>query len=746
MRGCASTATGVVAAGVGRRRGRADAAAGLAVAACLLGGAALAEEAEPATPTEPAATEAPAAADPVVALDPITVRMLSPIGPDATYVAEDTETGTKTDTPILEIPQSVSVVTEEQMVDQNPQNLEDTLRYTAGVFSDGWGSDERYQVYQIRGFEQTTLGTYRDGMSDRVSAWFTTSRFEPYGLQRVEILKGSTSTLYGLNSPGGLVNMVTKRPTTEDIREIVVQGGSWYNRQAAFDVGGAVDKEGVWSYRLTGLTRISSTQIDHTQDNRAYIAPAVTWRPNEDTSFTVLANYLRTESSPPTGVPQKGSLDPNPYGRLSRSTFVGEPDYNHFDTDQYSISTFFEHNLNDSWQIRQNMRFTDVELDYETVYANALKANDRTLTRSSFAVDGSAQRFVVDSQAEHTLDLDGIDNKMLFGLEYSYDRGDEDIQYGTARSIDVYDIHYFGRKGIHPEPYVDWVVTQNTLGAYVQDQLTIADRWVLTAGGRYDYVDTVADDKVSQSHDATTDNAFTGRLGLNYLFDNGVAPYVSYSTSFQPLVAPTLNGYAARGTLKPTTGEQYEIGIKYKPTSFDALFTLAAFDLTQNNVLTPGPNPAYQVQVGQVNVKGVEFEAKVALTGGLSLTAAYTYLHPEITKANDGTKGNEPYMVPNHMASLWATYAFSEGSGLGGLTVGGGVRYISEIWGDTANTVRIPGYVLYDAMARYEIDEHWDLQVNATNLLDKEYVSTCYYGSCYYGDARRVLASLKYKW
>jgi iron complex outermembrane receptor protein len=173
---------------------------------------------------------------------------------------------------------------------------------------------------------------------------------------------------------------------------------------------------------------------------------------------------------------------------------------------------------------------------------------------------------------------------------------------------------------------------------------------------------------------------------------------------------------------------------------------LAAFDLTQNNVLTPGPNPAFQVQTGQVNVKGAELEAKVALAEGLSLIAAYTYLDPEITKANDGTKGNEPSMVPNHMASMWADYAFAEGSGLGGLTVGGGVRYISETWGDAENTVRIPGYVLLDAMARYSIDNHWDMQVNATNLLDKQYVSTCYYGNCYYGDGRRVLASLKYKW
>lgn len=654
------------------------------------------------------------------------------VGPDKTIVAKDSATGTKTDTPIIDIPGAVSVVTQKELETRNVQNLQEALSYTSGVTVDEYGSDDRYDYFRIRGFDQTTLGTYRDGLPSRIPAYFTTSRLEPYGLQRIDILKGSTSTLFGLNSPGGLVNAITKRPQDTFHAETFTTLGDGHQEVGA-DFGGPIDEEGVWKYRLTGLAQNGDYGYDYTNDDRLYIAPALTISPDAGTSLTILTDYGRRSSSVARGYPPGLGVD--------LDTFLGEPDFNHFTTKQGDVGYLFEHELTDELTFRSSARYTHIDLDYEDLYPISTDPAD---DRQAFAVYSNSSRFTIDNQLQYDTSWAAVDSKFLFGSDYTYDDTHENVLMGTAPGVDFYNPVYCGRACINLDTtYVDWRVRQNAFGVYTQEQLTFDDRWIVTLGGRYDHVNTDAHYFDGNPNTDDTADAFTKRAGLTYKFTEGLAAYANYSESFQPLVTPA---GGASNSLKPQRGKQYEVGLKYQPDSFDGQFTLALFDLTQTNVPADVGLGASR-QIGEVNVKGVEFESKIALNDKLNMTLAYSYWDGEITDDGvTGNAGNRPNNVPKHIASAWVDYTIPGDGWRNDLTFGGGARYVGQLYGDPENTISIPAHVVFDAMARYAISEHLTLQVNATNLFDKKYEATCYTGTCFAGDRRTVLGTLKYTW
>ncbi|NKN35607.1 TonB-dependent siderophore receptor [Agrobacterium sp. a22-2] len=670
-------------------------------------------------------------------LDPITVTGTQgggPVGPDASIVATQSATASKTDAPIIDVPAAVSVVTEEELETRGVESLQDALAYTSGVLVDEFGSDDRYDYYRIRGFAQTVLGTYRDGLPARIPAWFTASRLEPYGLQRVEILKGSTSTLFGLNGPGGLVNSVTKRPQDEFHAEVYTTFGEEH-LEVGTDFGGAIDPEGVWSYRFTGLWQDGDHGSDYSNDDRVYIAPALTISPDDGTSLTILTDYSKRDGNGARGFPTGLDIDPD--------TFLGEPEYNKFDTEQTDIGYLFEHDFDNGLTFRQTARYSHLNLDYEEVYG---ASTDPTADRTSFATYGTSDRFAIDNQLQYDSSWQTMDSKLLVGADFAYDDTHEDIRYGTAGPIDINDPVYCGRACVVDTPYVDWVVKQKAVGIYAQEQLTIDERWIVTLGGRYDYVDNTADYLLTGTSDHTTADAFTKRAGLTYKINPQLAAYANYSESFQPLVAPTGNGYTVEGSLKPQEGIQYEIGMKYQPEGFDGLFTVALFDLSQTNVPTY-ISPAVQRQIGEVNVRGVELEGKMALNDRWNLTLAYSYWDAEIVEDGiSGNKGNRPDRVPEHIASAWLDYTFPGDGFRGDLTLGGGIRFVGSTYGDAANTVPVDSYTVVDASAKYAVTENVSLAVNVSNLFDKKYETTSYYGTSYYGDRRKIVGTLKYTW
>lgn len=666
----------------------------------------------------------------------VTASSESAVGPTTESVVNSrNRTGTKMDTAIVDSSASVSVVTEKELETRNVQDLQQALSYTSGVSVDQYGSDDRYDFFQIRGFDQTSLGTYRDGLPMRIPGW-TSSRLEPYGLQQIDVLKGSTSSLFGLNGPGGLVNAITKRPQGTEQGEVFVTGGDEH-LSTGTDFGGPIDEDGDWSYRLTGLWQDGTHGRDYSNDDRVYIAPAITYSPSDRTSLTILTDYSKRDSNAGYGFPAGVDIDPD--------MFLGEPDFNRFDTEQTDIGYLFSQQFTDNLTFRQNARYTHITLDYEQVYG---ATTDPSVDRTAFAIDGKADRFAVDNQLQYDTALSSsIDSRTLFGFDFARDKDRETVYLGSAPGIDINNPSYCGRSCVDLSSlYVDWAPKQDAYGVYAQEELTLNRRWILTLGGRYNYVDSKAHYYDTDTTDQNTAEAFTSRAGLTYKITDGLSVYGNYSESFQPLYAPGFNGYAVEGSLQPQEGTQYEVGMKFQPASLDALFTVALFDLTQTNV-PENVTPVLQKQIGEVRNRGAEFEGKLSLGHRTNAILSYSYWDAEIVEdGTGGNEGNRPASVPKHLASAWLDHTLPGSDWRGDLTVGAGVRYVGSSYGDSANTVKIDDYTVVDAVMKYQIARQWSLAVNATNLLDKKYVANNYYGTVYYGDRRTVLGTLKYHW
>ncbi|MDW5376425.1 TonB-dependent siderophore receptor [Halomonas sp. HP20-15] len=672
--------------------------------------------------------------DPALVLDTLTVeaRAASAIGPDDTIVAARTATGSKTDTALLDLAAAVSVVTEAEMERRGVEDLQQALSYTSSVSVDEYGSDDRFDYYRIRGFYQTTLGSYRDGLSMRIPG-FTASRLETYGLQRVEVLKGSTSTLFGLNGPGGLVNAITKRPQDYPFGEVYTTLGDEHV-ETGTDLGGPIDDAGEWSYRLIAKWQDGDNGAEHTQDDRTYIAPALTWQPSEATSLTLLADYNEREGNTSHAIPYGSGIDPE--------TYLGEPDFDSMDTTEYNLGYVFEHDFGNGLSFQQHARHTDLELTYESVYG---ATPDPAARRFAYAVYGDTQRLAIDNRLQYETSLsEDLDSRTLVGVDYGRDEADETRYFGgSAAGIDIDDPNYCGRDCVTLGAGSDWTQEQTSNGFYLQEELTFDEDWIVTLGGRYDEVNTVSETDAARYD--VTDYAFTRRLGLTYKATENLSLYTNYSESFQPLSA---NRTLIEGSPEPQEGEQYEVGMKYRPAMTNALFTLALFDLTQSNVAET-VSPTTQRQVGEINVRGVELEAKLAMSERLNLTAAYSYWDSEIVNdGGNGNEGNRPQLVPEHLASLWADYTIPGNGERGDLTLGLGTRFVGSSYSDNANTAEVSSHTVFDAMANYRLTRNVELAVNATNLFDREYIADIdtFTNSAYYGDGRTLRTTLKYRW
>lgn len=678
-------------------------------------------------------------------LDPINVqeRIEDAWGPVEGYVAGRSATGTKTDTPLIETPQAISVVTADQISAQGAENIGNAVRYTAGVAGEMWGNDTRGYGLQIRGFDVWDESFYKDGLRLKGTDFATFLSLDPYGAERIEVLHGPASVLYGQNSPGGIINYVSKRPTDETFQEIEVSAGSFDRYQAQFDMGGKIDEAGVLSYRLAGLFRDGEIDVDHVDDDRIFLAPSLKWQPDADTSLTLLATYQRDRTG--WGIqflPATGTVFPGLDGkRLPNSRFVGEPAFDEFNPTLAMIGYEFEHRFNDTWMVRQNARYSYLDNDEQFgVFGSGLDPDGHTYNRYADAGRSSLGNFSVDNQTQATFDTGPLAHTLLMGLDYQYTDYSDWGAEGTVDPIgDIFDPVY-GAPVTDLTPYQDSETQQTQVGLYAQDQIKY-ENWALTIGGRQDWSRSETLDKLSDSTSEQSDSAFTGRVGLVYLSDIGLAPYLSYSTSFYPTLGTGTDGE----TFKPETGEQYEIGVKYQPEGWNSFVTVAAFDLTRENVVRDlGNNNRFQT--GMIRSRGIEMEGVASLDSGWDIKLAYAYIDMEILDDSEGNGGNMPYGVPHHRLSLWGDYTFHSGK-LEGLGFGAGVRYIGSSYGDDANSFEVPAVTLIDAAIHYDW-KNMKFQLNASNLFDKQYVSTCFDANfgCFYGEGRKTTGSMKYRW
>ncbi|MDX6776120.1 ferrichrome porin FhuA [Klebsiella aerogenes] len=685
-------------------------------------------------------------------------------GPAPTIAAKRSATATKTDTPIEKTPQSISVVTNEEMQMHQFQSVKEALGYTPGVTVSSRGASNTYDFVIIRGFSSVGLNqnNYLDGLKLQ-GDFYNDAVVDPYMLERVEVMRGPTSVLYGKSNPGGIVSMVSKRPTTEPLKEVQFKMGTDNLFQTGFDFSDALDEDGVFSYRLTGVARSNNEQQQNAEQQRYAIAPSFSWRPDDKTNFTFLSYF---QNEPETGyygwLPKEGTVQPLPNGGHLPTSFNEGATNNTYSRNQKMVGYSFEHGFNDTFTVRQNLRFSEMKVAQKSAYGtglcnnsmNAFNSYCQSLTpeqqahylgRGTVVDNERLQNFSVDTQLQSNFSTGNVDHILLTGVDYMRMRNDISALFGNAPSLDLNNLPSMSSVDFGDAVPYQMNESKQT-GIYLQDQAEW-NKWVLTLGGRYDWSKQATTVRSDNGYIERNDHQFTWRGGINYLFDNGISPYVSYSQSFEPNAFSLYS--TPRVAYEPSKGEQYEAGVKYVPKDMPVVVTGAVYQLTKSDTLMADPNNALnQVPAGEIRSRGVELEAKAALNANINMTASYTYTDAIYTK-DTNLKGNTVVQVPKHMALLWGDYTFYDGP-LSGLTLGTGGRFIGSSYGDPANTFKVGSAAVMDAVVKYDLARFGmagsNIAVNVNNLLDREYVASCFetYG-CFWGAERQVVATATFR-
>lgn len=662
----------------------------------------------------------------------------------------------KSDTPIMETARSVSIETEREIEDKGALELADIYQYSAGVFGEVYGFATRGDWVRVRGLD---VPEYRDSLQ-ALFGNYNNARPHVYSIEQVEILKGPASVLYGQGSPGGLVNVVTKRPRVDLQPEVVFQLGTDNHLQAATDFGGALNESGSLIYRVTAVGRDADTMVDFVEDDTTLVAPSFTWSPSPMTNITLLGSVQRSRGQAGAQfVPVQGTLVPAPNGQfIDDSFFAGEPEFDRYDTDTDSLTLLADHVFNATWSMELTGRWTEGSADYQQAWPSFIGGSryvfnedgslyeNGTVPRTFYTSDARSEQFAVDSRLRAEFMTGPLDHQLMIGAQYQDVTTENDTRYAYALGYDfatggpdevfgdTYWINLF-------DPVYGNIPSQDILdqffndgpqanttdrGLYINDQVSIGD-WRITAGLRYDDVTT---DTGTQRQD---DDAFSYSIGALYRFDNGLSPYASYAESFEPVVGvDNITGEP----FDPQEGRQYEVGIKYQPRGIPGQVTVSAFDIEQSNLPNPNSQPGqFSQQEGVAEIRGFEVESVLRL-GEFTIEANASRLSTE------NAAGNRFQGVPRDQASAWL--GWQPDGPMAGFVAGAGARYISETW-DGFDDIRTPGYTLYDLMIGYDTGD-WRFRINARNLTDEQYLASCLArGDCFFGERRTVVGTVAYR-
>ncbi|MCC9626110.1 TonB-dependent siderophore receptor [Thalassospira sp. MA62] len=686
-------------------------------------------------------------------LDPIRVNanaLEEADGPVSGYIATQSLAATKTATPILETSQSISVVTKDQMEDQGSQTIMEAVRYTPGAFTGQVGASRRYDYVILRGLVDRSIDNiYLDGlktMSD--DSLYSSMQIDPYFVERADVVKGPASVLYGRSSPGGLVALSSKKPQFDQQGEVEVSLGNRNQRGLGFDLTGPIDEGGKLAYRVVGKADAADTQFYGTEEERYVISPSLTANFTDDTRMTLMA-YLQhdPEGGTHNGVPSEGSLFPHNGKYISTGFFDGDPSLEAFERDQRMIGYQFEHDFDDSLTARQNFRFLDSDVHIDQIYQGGWVGNSDELSRTYGGGDESLRAYTVDNQLEAYFATGAVEHTALMGLDYQHRRSENKWQFPAASNINPFDPVY-GNPGVTlGAPTDSSVKTLEQTGLYLEDQISY-ENWRISVGLRQDWLETSSHNRLNGVDTGEDRQKLTKRAGVLYLFDNGIAPYVSYSESFNPSLSSDVDG----NPIEPSEGTQYEAGVKYQPDGSDLFLSASAFYIKQDNIAVYNASTFAYEPSGAIESQGIELEARTKLNDNLNVIASYSYTDASYDSPGDIRDGKNAMQVPEHMASLWGDYHFNEGT-FKGLNIGAGARFVGEMPANERNTLTVPDYTVIDMALRYDLEqvglEGTDLRLNVNNLFDEEYVTSCVIGewsdNCYYGQERTILATLRHR-
>jgi len=671
---------------------------------------------------------------------------------DALVVTGQTyrNTATKTQLDTEETPQAISVIDQNALQQRGTETVAEAVRYASGINTElRGGAVTRLDFFNIRGFKNDKA--YYDGLQLLYNDWNLQPQIDMAAVEQVEVFKGPTSTLYGAMPPGGMVNLISKVPQSDSQHSVELTLGSDSKRETQIDSTGAINDK--LNYRVVGLFRQKDGQAVTSEEERIMIAPSIDWKISDDTMLNLNMYY---QQDPKMGVysslTSKGTVYNSINGKLPSDAYSGDTNWETYDRDVLLLGYKLDRNINNTWRFLQNARFTTAKAYQENTYSSSLDSDERTLNRRAYLTDEKSEGINIDSQFSGLFDIGNAEHNILVGLDYLKLKSNVIYEDALAPSIDLYNPDHeqiirdnlnFAGSGYSS----DFTIDKEQTGMYLQDQIRL-DQWVLIAGGRYDQFKAT---EKGRKYGATTNtkvdqSQFSGRAGALYEFNNGIAPFVSYAQSFEPITGADRNGK----TFDTSTAEQWEAGLKYKRRNITASAT--AFEIVKSKVLTRDPNgSAYdKIQVGEMRSRGIELELQQALTSDISLKAAYTLQDVEVTKDNSGIEGNTPVWVPKKQFNTWLTYAPTEGK-LAGASFGAGARYVGQMQLDAANSNTVPSYTLVDLSIGYDLamlSKQWQgasVRFSMSNVFDETYYSCYDESNCWFGDERAFEVSARYE-
>ncbi|WP_084717370.1 TonB-dependent siderophore receptor [Vibrio rhizosphaerae] len=653
-----------------------------------------------------------------------------PIAGDAdTTVAEELWVGGKVATRVLDTPALVSVITEKEINQRNATTTEEILQYSPGLVTDYYGSDDRNDYFMIRGYQATT---YRDGMT---LGSMRSVREDPYAYERVELIRGANSTLFGPADPGGSVNFVSKRPKFERFGRSYVSYGSFDSKEIGLDFGDTINASETLAYRFTTKIKDSDLEYDYSKDNSQFVMGGMSWQPSVRTTATLIVDYLGRDGTPNSG---GYPLD----RKYDRSAFYGEPDFNKHDVERTNITAQVTHHFDNGISLSGNLRYSKLEDDFGYVYLYDYQGRTGSdISRYYFGTDTQSKQIIGNTIVQYDMSFEHIDSSTLMGLEYRDASTQDASLYGTDKvSVSPIDLNRPVYTGLSMTGEVDSQTDQDhtTKSIFLQQNLALDDRYILALGIRHDSM-ALASRNMKTRVDASDDFSETSlRAAFTFKVSDAWSTYISQVES----VAPPSIG------VKPERGEQLEVGVKFSPLSMNALFSAAIYDLKKNDVTMSIVQDNGSIQketIGETRVRGLDLEMKAEITDHFNVTGGYSYMKSKVergsTRNGDVLDGNEFATVPNHSASLWGFYTLPVES----MDVGLGTRYVGTYYFDAANTAKSEAAMLFDAAFAYRVSKSAQLSFHVHNLTDKQYVVGSGTAN-YYNPGRSLNAAFNYSW